>query len=87
MEWLKDFLIYGDNGYSWVQVEFEVSKQGEKGKTVEEMETLFAQKLGAESLDELLAKENMTKEQFIEEIKNQGFRTEEDFLKYVIYCV
>ena len=87
MEYLKDLLIYGDNGFSWVQVEFEVSKQGGTGKTVEELETLYAQKYGAESFDELLAKENMTKEQFIEKLKKQGFRTEEDFLKVYVYFV
>lgn len=87
MEYLKDLLIYGDNGFSWVQVEFEVSKQGGTGKTVEELETLYAQKYGAESLDELLAKGNMTKEQFLEKLKKQGFRTEEDFLKVYVYFV
>ena len=51
------------------------------------METLYAQKYGAESFDELLAKENMTKEQFIEKLKKQGFRTEEDFLKVYVYFV
>ena len=85
IEWLKDILVYGDNGFSWVRVEYEVSKSGGAGKTLGELETLFAQKYGAETLDELLAKDNMTKEQFEEEIKNQGFRTEEDYLKYHLY--
>ena len=85
IEWLKDILVYGDNGFSWVRVEYVVSKSGGAGKTLGELETLFAQKYGAETLDELLAKDNMTKEQFIEIIKNQGFRTEEDYLKFILY--
>lgn len=85
IEWLKDCLINGNNSFSWLQVEFEVSKQGGTGKTVEELETLFAQKMGAESFDNLLAEENMTKEQFLEGLKSAGFRSEEDFLKAYVY--
>ncbi len=85
IEWLKDILVYGDNGFSWVQVEFEVSKNGGAGKTLEELETIFAQRNGIPSFDEYLSNINMTREQFEEKIKNQGFRTEEDYLKYHLY--
>ena len=85
IEWLKDILIYGDNMVSWVQVEYVVSKSGGAGKTLEELETLFAQRFGIESFEKFLTEYDMTKEQFIEEIKNQGFRTEEDYLKYYLY--
>lgn len=85
IEWLKEFLIYGDNSFSWVQVEFEVSKQGGTGKTVEELETLLAQKNGEETFEDLLTKENMTKEQFLEVLKSEGYRSEEDFLKFIVY--
>ena len=66
IEWLKDILIYGDNMVSWVQVEYVVSKSGGAGKTLEELETLFAQRFGIESFVKFLTEYDMTKEQFIE---------------------
>ena len=84
IEWLRKFLIYG-NGFSWVQVEYEVSKNGGAGKTLGELETIFAQQNDAQTFEEYLSNRNMTREQFEEEIKNQGFRTEEDYLKYHLY--
>ena len=84
IDWLKGEL-YGVYSFSWVRVEYEVSKNGGAGKTLEELETIFAQRNGIPSFDEYLSNINMTREQFEEKIKNQGFRTEEDYLKYSLY--
>ncbi len=87
IEFLKFSLIYQKVGtIPWTLVEYETWLQGGSGKTVEELENLFVQKNGdTGTFDDLLAQEGITREQFEEEIKNMGFRSEEDFLKYVIY--
>lgn len=84
IDWLKGEL-YGVYSFSWVRVEYEVSKNGGAGKTLGELETIFAQQNDAQTFEEYLSNRNMTREQFEEEIKNQGFRTEEDYLKYHLY--
>ena len=87
IEFLKFSLIYQKVGtIPWTLVEYETWLQGGSGKTVEELENLFVQKNGdTGTFDDLLAQEGITREQFEEEIKNMGFRSEEDFLKCFIY--
>ena len=87
IESLRCSLIYKPAGsFTWILVEYETWLQGGSEKTIEELETLFVQKEGGSgTFDDLLAQEGITREQFEEEIKNMGFRSEEDFLKYVIY--
>ena len=86
-EFLRDSLINQNIGdIPWLGVEYETSLQGGNEKTTEELENLFVQKIGLTgTFDDFLAQEEITREQFIEVIKNEGFRTEEDFLKYIIY--
>ncbi len=84
VEYLKYLLKSTED--SWVYVEYTVSKQGGTEKTIEELEQMFAEKYGGTgSFDDLLAQEGMTREDFYEMIKEQGFRTEEDFLKVQLF--
>ena len=87
IEFLKFSLIYRQVGpIPWILVEYETWLQGGSEKTIEELETLFVQKEGGSgTFDDLLAQEGITREQFEEEIKNMGFRSEEDFLICFIY--
>ena len=88
-EFLRDSLINQDIGeIPWLEVEYKTLLQGGNEKTIEELENLFVQKIGATgTFDDFLSQEEITREQFIEEIKNEGFRTEEDFLKFFIYWI
>ena len=83
IEYLKNTLI---DRSSWLGVEYEVSKNNAEGKTVEELEQMFVEKNGGTgSFDDLLAQEGMSREDFENMIKEQGFRTEEDFLKVQLF--
>ncbi len=83
IEYLKNTLI---DRSSWLGVEYEVSKNNAEGKTVEELEQMFAEKNGGTgSFDDFLTKNGLTREDFNEMIKEEGFRTEEDFLKVYIF--
>lgn len=87
IEFLKFSLIYQKVGtIPWTLVEYETWLQGGSEKTIEELETLFVQKEGGRgTFDDLLAQEGITREQFEEDVKAMGFRSEKDFLKYFIY--
>ena len=82
----NEYLIYIlKHEESWVYVEYMVSKQVGEGKTVQELENLFVEKIGySGTFEQLLAEENMTRVDFEKMIKEQGFRSEEDFLKVSI---
>ena len=84
IEYIKDILVNDEN--SWLKVEYEVYNNGGEGKTVEELEQMFVEKnAGTGSFDDLLAQEGMSREDFENMIKEQGFRTEEDFLKVQLF--
>ena len=83
IEYLKEILINDEN--SWLTVEYLVSTQGGEGKTTEELEQMYVEKIGfTGSFNELLSQSGMTREYFMNMIKENGFRTEEDYLKYLI---
>ena len=84
IKYLKEILI--NDEYSWLIVEYSVSIQGGEGKTVQELEELFVEKIGYPgTFEQSLEEYNMTREDFKNMVNENGFRTEEDFLKYVIY--
>lgn len=85
IEYLKEILINDNN--SWINVEYLVLKRGGEGKTIEELEQIYTEKLIGfpGSFDDFLTQEGMTREDFENAIKGMGFRTEEDFLKVLIY--
>lgn len=84
IEYLKQEL--SNTKKSWLMVEYMVSIQGGEGKTVEELEQILIEGNGLTgSFEDLLAQEGMNREDFENMIKENGFRTEEDYLKYVIY--
>ena len=81
-ELLEQKLKFDEN--SWLYVEFDSKEAGILNKNVDELEQLVAEKYGAKSFEQLLANQNMTREQFLEAIKEEGFREEIDFLKCMI---
>ncbi len=87
IEFLKFSLIYQQvEPIPWTLVEYATWLQGGSEKTIEELETLFVQKEGGSgTFDDWLAQKEITREQFEEELKAEGFRSEEDFLKCFIY--
>ena len=90
---LKFGLVYEMGENSWINVEYQVFLKGGSGKTVEELEELFLQKciengMNMEEIEQFLQQEGLTLRQFIQQIAEQdGFRTEEDFLKFYIYTI
>ena len=93
-EYLKSYIIERGN---WIEIEYQASLLGILDKSVEELEEIFVEKVkesGAEeqigefnTFDELLEKTNMTRQEFEETYKLQGYRTEEDFLKMYIVMI
>ena len=84
IEYLKYILTNAES--SWVYVEYMVLEQGGEGKTVQELEKLFVEKIGYPgTFEQLLEESNMTRGDFENMIKEQGFRSEEDYLKVQIY--
>lgn len=88
---LKFSLVYAMREGSWIQVEYQVNLNGGSGKTVEELEELFLQNMiekgeNVEELEQFLEQEGLTLSQYLQQIAQQeGFRTEEDFLKVILY--
>ena len=91
LEYLKSRIIQNE---LWIVLEYQASSLGILDKKPEELEPIFVDKAKEEGLeeqigefntfDELLEKTNMTRQEFEEMYESQGFRTEEDFLKYMI---
>ena len=84
IEYIKNILVNAEN--SWLRVEYAVYNNGGAEKTIEELEQMFVEKNGGTgNFDNFLVQEGMSREDFNNMIKEQGFRTEEDFLKVFIY--
>lgn len=79
---MRDDVSGGIGDYSWVRVEYYISLRGWANKTVEELEEIYISKIGETgTFDEFLSKQGMTREEFENFYKEEGFKTEEDFLK------
>ena len=93
-EYLKSTIIQNN---SWIVIEYKASILGILDKSVEELENIFVEKAkesGAEegfgeinSFDEYLEKLGVTREEFEKVCKENGIRSEEDYLKYMIVMV
>ena len=84
IEYIKNILVNAEN--SWLRVEYAVYNNGGAEKAIEELEQMFVEKNGGTgNFDNFLVQEGMSREDFNNMIKEQGFRTEEDFLKVFIY--
>ncbi len=78
-EYLKS--IIKKNGW-WIITEYKCSLLGILDKSVEELEKIFVETIGETgTFDEFLENERMTRQEFEEMYKSQGYRTEIDFLK------
>ena len=71
---------------SWVEVEYYISLKGWNNKTTSELEQIVLEQMGIEgTFDNFLGEQGKTREDFEEMYKGEGFRSEDDFLKYGLY--
>ena len=86
-EYLKLSLTEGEGNIPWVEMEYVVMLAGGEGKDQTGLENLLVELIDYPgTFDDIIVNElKTTRENFLSFAQEQGFRTEEDFVKILIY--